>query len=68
MPKKVDKFAVFSKKFAGLDDEGQNRLVKAAFELLKAHKRIKNMNAALCDEIRECAVQSNFSPKTERPC
>jgi hypothetical protein len=42
MSEKVDKFAVFSKKFAKLDDEGQNKLVRAAHELLKTHRDIKN--------------------------
>jgi hypothetical protein len=51
MSEKIDKFAVFSKKFVRLDDEGQNKLVKAAHELLKTHRDIKNtFTSPLFDE------------------
>jgi hypothetical protein len=41
MSKKVDKFVIFGKKFAKLDDQGQDKLVKTAHELLKAHRKVK---------------------------
>jgi hypothetical protein len=42
MYEKVDTFGIFSKKFAGLDDEGQDRLVKATLRLFEAQTGIKN--------------------------
>jgi hypothetical protein len=42
MYEKVDAFGIFSQKFASLDDEGQDRLVKAALRLFEAQKGIKN--------------------------
>lgn len=47
MYNKVDKFIIFSKKFAKLDDEGQDTLVKVAYELLKTHQGAKNASIAL---------------------
>jgi hypothetical protein len=38
---KLDKFDVFSKTFSKLDCEYQDKLVKAAHQLLKAHQRAK---------------------------
>jgi hypothetical protein len=40
--KKVDTFNIFSQKFAGLDGEGQDRLVKATLRLLEVQKGLKN--------------------------
>jgi hypothetical protein len=42
MYEKVDTFGIFSQKFARLDDEGQDRLVKATLRLFEAQKGIKN--------------------------
>jgi hypothetical protein len=42
MYEKVDTFGIFSQKFVGLDDEGQDRLVKATLHLFDAQKAIKN--------------------------
>jgi hypothetical protein len=42
MYEKVDNFDIFSQKFAGLDDDGQDRLVKATLHLFEAQKSIKN--------------------------
>jgi hypothetical protein len=42
MSKKADKFSIFGKKFVKLDDEGQDKLVKAARELLKVHSGMKD--------------------------
>jgi hypothetical protein len=39
MYEKVD---IFSQKFVNLDDEGQDRLVKATLRLFEAQKGIKN--------------------------
>jgi hypothetical protein len=41
MYEKVDTFGVFGQKFASLDDEGQDRLVKATLRLFEAQKGIK---------------------------
>jgi hypothetical protein len=42
MYEKVDTFGIFSQKFGALDDEGQERLVKATLRLFEAQKGIKN--------------------------
>jgi hypothetical protein len=42
MYEKVDTFGIFSQKFARLDDEGQDRLVKATLRLLEVQKGLKN--------------------------
>jgi hypothetical protein len=39
---KKDKFVIFGKKFAKLDNEAQDKLVKTAHELFKAHRGIKS--------------------------
>jgi hypothetical protein len=44
--KKVDTFGIFSQKFASLDDEGQDRLVKATLRLFEAQKGIQNDSAS----------------------
>jgi hypothetical protein len=41
MYESVDSYALFSQKFAGLDDDGQDRLVKAALRLFEAQKYLK---------------------------
>jgi hypothetical protein len=43
---KVDKFDIFSQKFVSVDDEGQDRLVKATLRLFEAQKGIKNAAAS----------------------
>jgi hypothetical protein len=45
--KKVDKFAVFCKKFEKLNEEGQDTLVQAAHDLMKAHQNVKETAIAL---------------------
>jgi hypothetical protein len=42
MYEKVDTFGIFSQKFVNLDDEGQDRLVKATLRLFEAQKGIKS--------------------------
>jgi hypothetical protein len=42
MYEKVDTYGIFSQKFAGLDDEGQDHLVKATLRLFEVQKGIKN--------------------------
>jgi hypothetical protein len=42
MYEKVDTFDIFSQKFVALEDEGQDRLVKAALRLFEAQKGIKS--------------------------
>jgi hypothetical protein len=46
MYEKVDTFGIFSQKFVSLDDEGQDRLVKATLRLFEAQKGIKNSAAS----------------------
>jgi hypothetical protein len=46
MYEKVDAFDIFSQKFASLDDEAQDRLVKATLRLFEAQKGIKNAAAS----------------------
>jgi hypothetical protein len=41
MYKKIDNFVIFNQKFTALDDEGQDRLVKATLRLFEAQKGIK---------------------------
>jgi hypothetical protein len=66
MSEKVDKFAIFSKKFAMLDDEGQSRLVKAAHELIKTHRGIKNtFTSPLFDEGINAQGAHGFDTETE---
>ncbi|MDR2476661.1 MAG: hypothetical protein LBD18_02605 [Treponema sp.] len=50
MYNKVDKFIIFSKKFARLNDKGQDTLVKVAYELLKTHQGAKNASIALISD------------------
>ncbi|MDR3336943.1 MAG: hypothetical protein LBT16_07035 [Treponema sp.] len=46
MYEKVDIFGIFSQKFARLDDEGQDRLVRATLRLFEAQKGIKTDTAS----------------------
>jgi hypothetical protein len=52
--KKVDTFNIFSQKFAGLDDEGQDRLVKATLRLLEVQKGLKNNPTS---KIKDCQLE-----------
>jgi hypothetical protein len=63
MSKKVDKFIIFGKKFAKLDNEGQDKLVKTARELLKAHKGVKTASIS-----RNAQVEPNANNETGKIC
>jgi hypothetical protein len=64
MSEKVDKFAVFGKKFAKLDNEGQDRLIKTAYELLKVH----TSTSPLFDKGMKTQVAHGFNTETEKVC
>jgi hypothetical protein len=69
MTEKEDKFAIFSKKFAQLDGEGQDRLVTAAYELFRAHKCVKNISTNLLSSgIEAYIARDNFNDKKEHLC
>jgi hypothetical protein len=62
MYEKVDAFGIFSQKFAGLDDEGQDRLVKATIRLSEAQKGIKNDAGSKNNQLEK------KQPKRNRKC
>jgi hypothetical protein len=70
MTEKEDKFAIFSKKFAELDGEGQDRLIAAAQELLMADRNIQNKAVSpLSDaDINARLVYGGFSNETGKFC
>jgi hypothetical protein len=70
MPKEVDKFTVFSKKFIKLDNEGQDRLVKTAQKLLKAHRGMKATPTLPLpeDTINTQVVPNGFNNETGKIC
>jgi hypothetical protein len=70
MSEKVDKFSVFSKKFAKLDNEDQDKLIKAAQKLLRTHRGMKETSISpLCDDgINAQIVANNFNNKTDKFC
>jgi hypothetical protein len=67
MSEKIDKFAIFSKKFAELDEEEQDKLVTAAHELLKIHRGIKDMSdsPSYNADIKGCFTHSVFNDDTK---
>jgi hypothetical protein len=60
MYEKADAFGIFSQKFVGLDDEGQDRLVKATLRLFEAQKGIKNDAAS---KNKDPQVEKKTAPK-----
>jgi hypothetical protein len=69
MSEKTDKFVVFSKKFADLDEEGQDRLVTAAHRLLKIHRNVKKISTTpLSDVTIQARVRITVSMREAKNC
>jgi len=51
------KFGVFSKAFAQLSDESQDKLVKAAHDLLETHKSVKCKSVKIKEQIADSKYQ-----------